>query len=569
MRTLLAAASAAALLSAAPAGAQGLLDKVFGGPEDILDAGYRMKGGGAVDVEALIAAAEAAFEIGIEIESARYDAQTGAMVIANAVFSNENGLACRSEEIRVWGADVAALAAYADGSLEGERRVFDRLLTKNDSCEISVETPDAENPEAAAQTTFSLRVGASAYDEADLRVVAASEPAGPDSEALGAAAKFAAAALAFDYKASAAADVRVETSGEGAPGLSYSLDRFDVSGVENGRVAAYQMTGLDYALDAPATADGPAIDIAYAIGSVEGEGIDLRDGLSWLARLETPPVEERDLLDLGASVTRDLRYSFGGREVLSVGEQTSEAFDFDWLIPSDVRGTFRAMTIDVAGFVAIGRDAALAAPDLDDAARADAAKRAEETLALLKELDLETVEAEGDFLWAWAGETGDARLKQRIDAPEIAEIVLEATGAGPDLAGWAALFAGGVEAVDQEAVQAAVVFEGATIAIEDVSLIEKSYAIAAKRTGARPQDLRASAPAVLRISSQQFRSIHPDVPKFAAATADFLEQGGVLTIKAEPPRPLSVAAIVALQDEEPAAQIEAFGISVTHAPPAE
>ena len=89
------------------------------------------------------------------------------------------------------------------------------------------------------------------------------------------------------------------------------------------------------------------------------------------------------------------------------------------------------------------------------------------------------------------------------------------------------------------------------------------FAVSALQMGGSGDDLRQSAPAMIRLSGVQFAQFNPALMSYVNAVADFVGKGGELRISAQPSEPIG---FMELQSAslDPQSLPETLNIEITH-----
>lgn len=587
-RVLLAATAALALVVGC-----GKKQEAAGDFEGVLDAGYVNAASEAVDLAALAKAIEALTGVAVEYGAAKRDDRTGATVVEDLRFfvrDYPDG-AIIVEETLLWDIDADAVAALAAGEAEGVAAVADRALFIGMKSE-GVTLGDADIAISAA------RIG---VDDLALRVVERNK--GPeDAPALGLLSGYAALALAMDYAEYAIADGAFSgTDAETGGSIAYEINYSNAKGVRGGTIEETSMRGLTSTIvgagadalegledEIAADADAAAAVLqgvtaiysenfvrmstasypkgAKLISTVESftwKDIDISGGLAWLARLEVPPVSETELMDFGSYTSTNQTSTYNGEPFFSVAEQRGIANDFHWLVPSDIRGVAKGVSVHIATFLDMTLEQQRELGELSEDEMLAVETQFAEAKTMIEKLGLSVLEFDGDFAWAFDGASGDAQLDYTIDAPDLLVYDDLYSVSGPTLEAWAAYAEGGFDETDQAALLGELEIRKYRTAITDRTLIDKALVLAAEQMGATPEDVRISAPAMIRVSGAQLASMDPRLPEFVEAVAAWVESGGTLTVSADPAEPQSLAAVIAAGQGNPIALIDLLNISVT------
>lgn len=96
--------------------------------------------------------------------------------------------------------------------------------------------------------------------------------------------------------------------------------------------------------------------------------------------------------------------------------------------------------------------------------------------------------------------------------------------------------------------------------IDDDAMLDAFFALTALESGGSAEDLRKTAPAFIRLASGEALQASSGLGEVVAALADFIEEGGVLTIGAKAATPLPLGALAS-----PSAA-DALNLTATHQP---
>ena len=88
-------------------------------------------------------------------------------------------------------------------------------------------------------------------------------------------------------------------------------------------------------------------------------------------------------------------------------------------------------------------------------------------------------------------------------------------------------------------------FKNFSLNITDEKALDAIFALSALQMGGSGDDLRLSAPAMIRLSGAQAAQMNPRISNYVNAIADFVAKGGALEISAEPAEPLAFTALQA------------------------
>ena len=581
---------------------------------DLFAADYRLKGATEVDAETLLAALPA--PLTASFDAAQFDKDAGAVVYTNLFISLDgapDGMGLRIDEARVWGADMAHLEALKAGGADKEafKALFDRMLMTG---------VRSENLSFGA-TSIAMAYDAIALDGVSARgwlYEAAATEEGDAADAVpAAAAAFVALvqksaafthALAVDkviYKDGSFSAKDTEKGGEISGVIAESASvNYKGGDYESGYIRGLVTTTtgpaeFDPSLFTPSQepnpelaaeiADNPMAVLTAALGPMGAHPVTLATAsyagstmeqridemalagtkfakaLPYLVSMTLPPLTETDLIDYGTVTIKGQQESLDGVVYGRIEETRIDALKFHWLVPSEFKAVFKGMDYDVNAIVDLmeKQQLALATPETE----AMIAATMEPVRASVEAFGLSRLTGDGDFSWDWDGESGDARSAFSAKFDELVSISYSTDLGGPDLAGWKAA----IEQSEETGVFPVELleFSGFDLSVTDATLIDRIFAVAGPQMGSTPEDLRASAPAMIRMFGGQMGQMAPELPGYAEAFAAFLEKGGALKISAAPEAAVSFADIANASQAAPQTMPSVVGLTVTHEAPAE
>jgi hypothetical protein len=110
-------------------------------------------------------------------------------------------------------------------------------------------------------------------------------------------------------------------------------------------------------------------------------------------------------------------------------------------------------------------------------------------------------------------------------------------------------------------------FKGFGLKIADKMLLDVGFELGALgMEGTSADDLRQSAPAMIRLSGMQAAAMSPRIGGYVDAIANFVEQGGTIEIAARPQSPVALEAIDAASEAGPQTIPDLINLTVTHTP---
>lgn len=513
-----------------------------------LDAPYRLKGGKAVDVEALLALLPPAARP--TYESAKFDSALGATVVANLKFVDQDpdddvvfdGVAIERAEL--YGVDMAAVerikAATDAGSDAPFEKVFDKVRLFGVK-PVDAEVKGAMTIGAAEIDGFRLRRSGfkdsaenpafffNAFDLAGLYfkdiVADAAEPSG-----------------GFSFKAP---DLRLVGLGGGKLSALIAKDfEYEVTQTDAARAALMQSTGGLAAaiLSSPLKGFIAPERQRTTMKSVEWRGIDLSGFMAYGLKREKPPLTARNLIDLGVIRMLGTETYIDGRLAASVAESSVDAFEFTWLVPSKIRSAAKGAKYDFTAYVA---------------------PEEEQAIAVLKQHGLNDVRGEGGLAWDWDPKKGGAALTSNFKTTALADVSLDFAFTGMDLAKINTL----IEAGEANPIIKTGAFKGFGLTIVDKKLLDALFDLSAlQMEGTSGADLRQSAPALIRLSGMQAAAMSPRVAGYVDAIANWVGEGGTIEIAARPAAPVGLSAIDEAAAASPQTVPDLINLTVTHTP---
>lgn len=512
-----------------------------------LDAPFALKGAKAVEADAIFALLP---EDGRPTyESARFDETLGATVVTKLVFSDDDDGSTEKlliDRAEFYGVDLDAIDRAKDGTGAVDAP-FESIFQKVRLFGVSTQSADGDDAD--------LRIGGVEIDRFRIRQGGFKD--GEDSDK-GAAHFF----NAFDLAGLYFKDLNVAGAGDeesGALSLKAPDLRFvSLGGGKLGAVIAkdaeYELVQTPAARQALAQSMGPqgAFLLNGPLGafiapahqratfkSFEWRSVDLSGWMGYALKGEKPPLTARNLINLGTMKILDSTMYVDGRKAATTTEATVSAAEFTWLIPSKIRSETKGATYDFSAYLP-----------------------PEETQAveIVKRHGLNNVKGAGTFAWDWDAAKGGAALKSNFDTQGLADIDFGLELAGLELE----KINKAIEAGRNDAVAEYGAFKSLNVKIADEKLLDALFDIAGLQTNQSGADLRASAPAMIRLSGAQAAAMSPRIGDYVAAVADFVAQGGTLEIAAKPASPVTFKALAVAGQSGPQAVPDTLNLTVTH-----
>lgn len=482
-------------------------------------------------------------------DSASFDKSTGAMVVTDLRFADaDDGEGVVFERAEFYGLDQAAIDRVQDAEDAGADAPFEKIFEKVRLLNMSAEgMSDAESGEE-----MNLSIAGIEFDNFSVRQ---GGPKGnPDGE--DAANFFNAISLGGLYFKGIDVDV-ASTEGQD---LKFSAPDLRVVGLGGGKIGAILAKDLAYDLKQGAEVrgalreamgpqgalllDGPlggfiAPDSQRAnIETFEWRSLDFSGLVSYGVQGEEPPASERDLIDLGEMKMTGLESFVNDRKAATIGEAAVSKMKFTWLIPSEFRMDIKDGVADYTAYV----------PDTESPA-----------YAVLKEHALDKAKSEGFAEWKWNPDKGDGRLQYEAASPGLADFSMGFEMTGASLKEIAELEGEEMEGAFAKNAE----LKSFNLKIDDEKALDAIFDLAALQMGGSGDDLRQSAPALIRLSGAQFAQMNPRINDYVSAVADFISKGGSLEIAAAPEEPFGAADLEAAS-AAPQSLPDVLDLTVTH-----
>jgi hypothetical protein len=563
-------------------------------------------------------------EARLAFKTAGPDAATGAYKLTDVSFDltgDEPMTLFTADELLLWNADIAGLAARFDGkSLDKTIRLFDRIEMSGLKLDMTGYTEAVEDAVITALPDSSAAI--TNYEEANMdvgRIVLSGMTLHPwtftetegEEEGLAAIRLLSAVARSFSLDSMVILDTKLEQSftESGASGsLIATYDSQIMEGYDRGNIAAMLNGATRFtadfpvpALEAPAATDsepGAAVEaiIPGEMTSLKMDGstgyagwtdVEFANLLSWGERGQLPPITEKDLWSFGNYVIEDMEVSIGDQPFMSAGRLEASADSFVWFLPTRISWSHEDGVFDLGGMMK-------AIEPLEGAgSNPEGEPSIAEMIGILERTGLSKLSGDGTFALTWNSETGDTLLESKsitdnlytdetrlsMRLPSYADLVpaFGADGLTPDS-----------ELLD-ELLEAKFVFNSAHYSLSDAGLLDalallvtevarfsgEEDPMLAGFAGMAPADLRSAASGLVMFAGAGAASEVPQALDWVKSLSGFIGTGGTFSIRFEPATELTAADIAGIEGggmaEEPdfAALVDLFGLTITHTPPAE
>lgn len=260
--------------------------------------------------------------------------------------------------------------------------------------------------------------------------------------------------------------------------------------------------------------------------------------MKWGLKGQRPPNSERALFDHGTARFVDVETLAGDKPFSAISDTTISAMEFAWLAPLKIRALTPGRLYDFTANVRNDED---------------------EAIATLKEGKLDKVRGDSDFAYDWNPDKGVAVASASSDSTGFADSI--STVASKDLIS-KIIEAGRAVGAPRPAVDHALL-KYFSMVVADEEMFAAIYELSALQTGGEVKDVRAATPAMMRLGKSELKQQDPRIASYIDATAEFLEDSGVLEVEALPEVSVPLGATNTAAAGGPEAVAEAVNLTVT------
>jgi len=516
-----------------------------GAEQSTAKARYKLSGANALDVDALFA--KTGYQGEKPYGSTNFDAKIGATIINDIKLDDGSGNIVTIKKAELFGVDEEAINKVVSGA-KAIDAPFASVLQKVRFYDINVQTADAgEN--------FKMSLGGLEIDQLNIREGGINTEA---DEATIPAQIF----NVFDLGGLYFKDFNFDMDSEAAGTFKMSAPDFRIVGLSGGTLKAMIANDLDYTfkqskevLKSAFAGAGPQLEslIDGPLGAIMGvngqrvkaesfvwNGIDASGLLQYGLKGEMPPFSARNLISLGTAELKNMEQYLGDKKLLTSTSSTFKADEFTWLIPNTISADTKDATYDLSAYIPDGND---------------------ELLAIINKHGLNKVKGNGKMSWNWDDQKGGAKIDYVANTDKLADFsfTMDAGNLVFDN------IAQALESQDQAAMLGIGSFKNLNLKIKDKNFLNLVYDIAANQMGTGSgDDLRQSAPAMLRLSGGQFTAINPLFEGYLNSFATFLGEGGTLEISAKPDEEIPMAQFAVVGQTAPQTIPNLLNLKVTH-----
>ncbi|MEM1390648.1 MAG: hypothetical protein AAGG45_06165 [Pseudomonadota bacterium] len=340
----------------------------------------------------------------------------------------------------------------------------------------------------------------------------------------------------------------------------------------------FDMEGAFPVEDAGFDNDTLKLDMQGELKAYEVSDFDLANVYRAVSEWKMPEHTETNFMSLGQWRIEGYSLDFGGETVFNSDLITLDLTEFHWLLPTDI-------SLDIDGFAyELGAifDSVFEMLS-DEEMSADELAQIQTVMTVLGENDLDCLCGDFELKASWNEDTGAITY---FETGNFADLFGGKTEFDLSIITPAQAAAAITEAVDErtfeEQFEAAFEFRSFLWQIEDTGGLEALLTVAHEVGEAFPDEpsmamlayndadaLRALAVNAVRGFGPAAVQGVPEAEPWVDLVATWLEDGGILTVEADPPSPINQALVEEFgdRDPEPSEMIEIFGISVIYTPP--
>lgn len=529
------------------------------------DKAFKLSNASAIDIDAMLA--QSGYDGPKPYGAVTFDSKLGATIISDLKFDDGDGNIITIAKAELFGVDQEAIDRVINGTASIDAP-FETVLQKVRLYDVNVDVNEAKTSIDIDGDTNNLsadldgNIGTFEMSLAGLEIDTLKIRQGGVDESLGEATMVAQAFNVFDLGGLYFKDYKIKFGGEEFGSFKLNAPDFRVVGLGGGKLDALIANDLDYTFkqsrealaeafasagpQAAAFLDGPLGAIMGLDGqrvladTMTWNNIDASNLLEYGLKGEMPPMSAKNLLRLGKGEMLGFEQYIGDKKLLTAKSSTFEMDKFTWLVPNLISTDVKDATYDLTAYVPSDQ---------------------EELLGIMTKHGLDNVKGEGEFVWNYDDKAGTAKLDYNGTTDKFADFSMTMDAGALKYDEIASL----VEAEDQAGLAGLGQFKNFNLKLTDKNLLNMAYDIAALQMGAGSgDDLRQSAPAMLRLSSGQVTAINPIFQDYVSALATFLGEGGTLEISANPDEAIPFMQLGIVGQTAPQTLPDVLGLTVTH-----
>ncbi|MEZ5893440.1 MAG: hypothetical protein R3C58_09930 [Parvularculaceae bacterium] len=351
------------------------------------------------------------------------------------------------------------------------------------------------------------------------------------------------------------------TDDAGANEMSFAADFTGARGMDRGDLDEAVMANLTFAMKAPSKEAGAPIDMTGGVKSYSISGVKLAKLYDYWANGETPPAKETDLLSLGVWKAAGEYYDFSGERIYSAEEIVTDFSNFYRYLPVAITSTSKNVVYDIGALMRFGAKVTPTPPK-------EGEPTPQEIASLLDRHGLSKIVLSGVADYRWNPKTGATAFTSNNQLAELGALDFTLGANLPNAKRALSLETQSSgekgEEVWTNAIEDIKLVDFSTT-IRDRGLLNKLFALGAElapagggQGAAKPNELRSTAAMMVRLNGGS-----PAITAIATAFADFISEGGSITLRAKPKKPLAITDMALSAGADP---VDFFGITAEHTP---
>ncbi|MEO0465373.1 MAG: hypothetical protein AAF216_02425 [Pseudomonadota bacterium] len=383
---------------------------------------------------------------------------------------------------------------------------------------------------------------------------------------------------------------------------AYEIDLIGYRGFDRGNLASSDVIGMrstgtlplptaaSFNPDASKMKTKP-VEITTTLGSLSWSGIEMRRVLDYVIAGTPPPTSETGLFSLGTLEMVDTAYTFEGQDFFSADRLRLDLSEWHWLIPERVSLSMDQLVYDYTALSPYLKDLMLSELDAE-MQQAGWADSIDSILDLVERDGIFSTPSDGELLWAWSKDTGDADFEYSTETEGFFSQDMGIAGKLPPYEDWAPLLdfsedelSPKAEAALEDAFRNDARFDGAHIRMVDEGGLDTLFQLAVDIADVLPQDnpqvqvfasyevddLKTMLTGMMLMGVNQAAQEFPPARGYGNAVVDWIKEGGMLELVVKPAEPVTAETVEAFDllhegDPSPDAVIDFFGVDVRHTP---
>ena len=394
------------------------------------------------------------------------------------------------------------------------------------------------------------------------------------------------------------ADVDVSEEGtEQSIVFEYDMPFIGIAGASRGDTALTLYKDLSYNMEMTMSDEEFGGTIPFKMsGSLDlmsWEGLELANLFSYLEAQTVPSTDITDLMSLGSFTSYGETVYFGDELFYSVDRATVDLSDFHWFVPESISFDVDGLTYDIGNYISAIESMMMSVPEVaEDPESAMVSDMFQQVAVVLADNGVDVLNMDLDFGLSWDADSGATALSFEHVMDGFGELALGFSGSLPNFEQYAYAIeadedAGMDEDPFEEIFVESMALSSFEFNIDDDGGLDKLFALTvalaklmpeeeggselAMFANSSPEELRAMASGLTRMSGLQVAGVFPPAVEYVNGFADFLMNGGSLHLAMKPETPLDASSEAAIMGliQDPDAMVEYLGLEFEYTEPAE